>query len=313
MDIPSKIHRFLHSRILLYAVFGILALKVISALIYLPISYNVFFADVTKTDLINLLNQNRQSLGLDVLAESEKLNEAAYLKAQDMVKNSYFSHQSPQGVTPWFWFKRAGYDYQYAGENLAVGFADSVVLYDAWVNSPSHRANLLNKNFSQIGTAIATGFQGNSIIVVQLFGTPKAVTAITENPKPETLNPNEAVVENPVPIEENLQETASPSVAPAVLSQSTERISGPENAGKNNLYLRFLNFMVYENTRLLTWLSLVLLVAVAGCLLVNGMLMWQVQNRLILLRPLLLVAVLALSMVINKNMGAAVMPYQIII
>src|SRR6185436_7850636 len=104
------------------------------------------------------------------------LNKAAMAKAQDMVKNGYFAHESPQGISPWYWFKQAGYVYKYAGENLAVGFVDSKTVYDAWFNSPSHKANLLNKNYTQVGTAIVSGFDGNSIVVVQEFGRPLATT-----------------------------------------------------------------------------------------------------------------------------------------
>ena len=55
-----------------------------------------------------------------MLAKSDMLQEAAEKKAQDMIENNYFAHTSPQGKTPWHWVEESGYDYRYAGENLAI-------------------------------------------------------------------------------------------------------------------------------------------------------------------------------------------------
>ena len=328
--------RFLQSKLLLSLVVGILALKIATVLLYLPLSYNLFFADVTKTDLLNLLNQNRQVLGLTTLVENQKLNEAAYLKAQDMVRDGYFSHQSPSGITPWFWFKKAGYDYKYAGENLAVGFVDSSTVYDAWYNSPSHKENLLNKNYTEIGTAVVTGFQGNSTIIVQLFGRPK--TVVTANPKSETLNskqtpisetqnpkpaptptPAPAPVSAPVPAPEPTpepvlaQENTTANVIPTVLAESTEYIQGPEYAGKRSFYLQMLNFVVYDNNTILQYLSLGVLAIILTCLAINGILMFQVQNRVMLLRPVFLAVALGIALFLDKEMVGHLLPYQVTI
>src|SRR3989344_1317119 len=179
--IPSRHNNytptFLKSNVLLYVVVAVLMVKILSIGLFLPFPKNIFFADITKTDLVNLLNQSRKNAGVTPLSQNEKLDQAAMLKAQDMVKNNYFAHQSPQGVTPWFWLKKAEYDYKYAGENLAVGFIESTEVFNAWFNSPGHKANLLSPYYTEVGTAVLTGFgDNNSIIVVQNFGslpTPK--------------------------------------------------------------------------------------------------------------------------------------------
>ena len=185
--------KLLMSNFLLYLIVFTFVIKLIIVGIQTPIPQNLFFADITKIDLVNMLNENRKTLGLNVLVENETLNKAAKLKAEDMIKNNYFSHQSPQGITPWFWFKKAGYTYKYAGENLAVGFVDSETVYNAWFNSSSHRDNLLNKNYTEIGTAVVEGFESNSIVVVQLFGNPvtKTVAAPVNNP------PTPVIPQNP--------------------------------------------------------------------------------------------------------------------
>jgi hypothetical protein len=155
-----------------------------------------------------MTNDGRESLGLQRLEENDVLDEAALLKAQDMMDKDYFSHSSPEGVAPWYWFEEADYNYKYAGENLAVGFVDSEEVYEAWLNSPSHKENLLNSKYSDIGMAILKGnFQGNeTTIVVQLFGTPLATT-IKETKTEQTIEKEEITGETAQP-EQVLTETA---------------------------------------------------------------------------------------------------------
>ena len=142
-EIISKFVRFLQSNILLYCVVLLLVLKIGTTLISINIPQNIFFADITKFALENFANQTRQSLGLAPLVVNEKLNQAAQLKAENMVQNNYFDHTSPPGVTPWFWFKQAGYSYKYAGENLARDFTNPNSAVEAWMNSSTHRENIL--------------------------------------------------------------------------------------------------------------------------------------------------------------------------
>lgn len=170
--------RFLKSKFLLYYVIALVALNILATTFLVSLPKTAFFADVTKNALFDLTNQERESLGLDPLKENIKLNEVAYQKARDMLDNGYFAHSSPTGITPWYWFKSVGYRYRAAGENLAVGFIDSKEVVDAWVESPSHRANLLNSDFQEIGIAVLTGdFNGQeTTLVVQSFGSPAETT-----------------------------------------------------------------------------------------------------------------------------------------
>jgi len=136
-------------------------------------SGNNFYADITKTSLVELTNAERAKNNLPALTENASLNQAAYLKALDMAQNGYFNHFSPAGISPWHWFGQAGYDYKYAGENLAIGFIDSGEVEKAWIASPTHNANIVNNKYKEIGIAVLrANFQGNPAnIVVQLFGT----------------------------------------------------------------------------------------------------------------------------------------------
>jgi hypothetical protein len=139
--------------------------------------------------VIDLTNEQRKENNLATLVHNPVLDAAANLKAQDMAKGSYFSHNSPTGVTPWHWFDEAGYTYVYAGENLAVFFTDSSAVVDAWMKSPTHRANIVGSHYTEIGVGTAKGkYNGyDTVFVVQLFGAPAlkpAPVAVVPKPKP---------------------------------------------------------------------------------------------------------------------------------
>lgn len=129
---------------------------------------------VVSSVLVDLTNTDRTVNKLQGLTVSPVLQQAAQLKANDMAAKGYFAHNSPEGLTPWHWFEEAGYNFSFAGENLAVYFSDSAELEHAWMNSPLHRANILNSYFTEIGIATAKGtYQGReTVYVVQEFGRP---------------------------------------------------------------------------------------------------------------------------------------------
>lgn len=146
----------------------------------------VLGASISASVLIDYTNDSRLAYNQPPLVRSEKLDHAALLKGEDMVERGYFSHESPEGITPWHWFKEVGYNFLYAGENLAVDFTESKDVEQAWLDSPTHRANLLNVKFREIGIATVNGVYENNptIYVVQMFGTPakaevkKAIPAV---------------------------------------------------------------------------------------------------------------------------------------
>lgn len=129
------------------------------------------FAIVTSSALTEMANKERVTLGLNPLNVNQQLIQAAQAKAQDMLNNNYFDHTSPSGITPWFWLDKAGYRYITAGENLAKDFTDSEFVHQAWMNSSSHRKNILNSNYQEIGIAVAEGtINGQkTILAVQFF------------------------------------------------------------------------------------------------------------------------------------------------
>lgn len=138
-----------------------------------------FFAEILPGVVVDLTNRDRISRDALPLAESPLLTAAAQKKADDMADKGYFAHVSPDGRTPWDWLGEAGYRFSYAGENLAVHFTDSGDVEAAWLNSPGHRANIFNKNFTEMGVAISHGtYQGVlTTFVVEMFGRPAIILA----------------------------------------------------------------------------------------------------------------------------------------
>lgn len=134
--------------------------------------------------VVDLTNAEREELAAPLLSRSAKLDEAARLKAEHMAKNQYFAHHSPDGVSPWYWFEQVAYRYAHAGENLAIHFKDSDAVVAAWMDSPTHRANIANSNYTEIGVGTAKGtYEGHqTVFVVQLFGTPAVPLVATPAP-----------------------------------------------------------------------------------------------------------------------------------
>mgnify|MGYP001563259791 CR=1 FL=1 len=292
-DFPQK---FLQSRFLLYCAICLLLLKVFTVAVYINFPSNIFFADITKSALVSFVNQARQSSGLQPLVENQKLDHAAQLKAEDMVQKQYFSHTSPQGVSPWYWFLNIGYNYKYAGENLAIGFFDSKEVYDAWLNSPSHKANLLNSNYKEVGTAVLDGFgSNNTVVVVQFFGSQQPV--------------NPAINKTP--------EASANSQANQVLSQSIESpvmIEEQLGNGANNFYSRFLNFTLYNYGPALQDIIFGFLLLVMGALLFAILFDSAVINKKqFVFRALLIVVMLSFGALLNKEAIILSIPHQVII
>lgn len=132
-----------------------------------------YASNISVSDLLNDTNQKRAGAGAGALSLDGQLNSAAAAKAADMFANQYWAHTSPAGRDPWSFIVAAGYSYLFAGENLARDFGDSASVVNAWINSPTHRENLLNSRYRDVGFAVVNGKYGNheTTLVVQMFGT----------------------------------------------------------------------------------------------------------------------------------------------
>ena len=251
-------------------------------------------------------------MGLQPLTENQKLDEAAQLKAQNMVQDNYFNHTSPTGVTPWFWFLQAGYKYKYAGENLAIGFYDSQEVYNAWLNSPTHKANIVNPNYTEVGTAVLGGFgPNNSIIVVQEFGSrlpAKTVVAKDNNSKPVAVQTPAVKPAEPVATNNNVEK---------VLSQETEAqgsLVASTNSASNNLPAKVLNSVIYNYNGLLQNIIYGASLIVMGILFTLIFFNFKINfKKELVFRAVLIVALLSVATLLNKDLIISFIPHQIAI
>ena len=158
-------------------------------------------SDIKTIDLLSDTNKQREDKSLSDLKLNDQLSQAAFLKAQDMFKYDYWAHTSPSGVEPWKWFGDVGYNYSVAGENLAKNYPTADATVTAWMNSASHRENILNDKYVDVGFAVVDGtLEGRATtLVVAFYGAPVTYAAVQGaatpvsfiTPTPEGTNPFE--------------------------------------------------------------------------------------------------------------------------
>jgi hypothetical protein len=135
--------------------------------------------------LVQETNERRTAQQQSALQLNAKLTKAAQIKAQDMVERNYWSHNTPEGNAPWEFVNNAGYSYAKAGENLAYGFSDEDDVVAGWMNSPGHRANMLDANYREVGFGFAESKDyvegGPSTVVVAMYGQPSGAAEATSS------------------------------------------------------------------------------------------------------------------------------------
>lgn len=130
--------------------------------------------NISTSELQNLTNKARQENALPLLEPDTRLSEAAVKKAEDMIANNYWAHNSPKGLSPWHWIEQSGYSYAVAGENLAKNYPDASSVMDAWMSSSAHRDNILNPKYTNVGFAVVEGVMNMKIntVVVAYYAAP---------------------------------------------------------------------------------------------------------------------------------------------
>ncbi len=204
---------------------------------YLLVSPSIlgYASNITPEQIVELTNQKRLENGLKPLTINGQLNEAAQRKAGDMFAFSYWAHNSPSGRNPWSFFHEVGYKYQYAGENLARDFMNSSSTVDAWMNSPTHRDNIISERYLETGVAVVNGTLNGveTTLVVQLFATPAPVTVAKESETPAVAQTTpEPELGEASKVEEKIA-IAPVAIAQAKEGMATEPITSPFALTKN--------------------------------------------------------------------------------
>jgi hypothetical protein len=166
-----------------------------------------YAANISPSEVIRLTNEKRIQNGLSSLSENSTLSAAAIAKGNDMLAKGYWAHFAPDGTSPWSFFTSFGYKYRYAGENLARDFSSSSSAVEAWMNSPTHKENILNSKYQEIGIGVVEGSLAgaDTTIIVQFFGAQS-----TSNPS----IPIAKAKEVSVPIEPKPKASVAPATIP---------------------------------------------------------------------------------------------------
>lgn len=213
------------------ALMALIALAGIGAALALVSSLRVTetppVASVSAAGVFSLTNDERTDRGVVALQRNALLDQAAQMKAQDMAAKGYYAHVSPEGLTPMHWVEKSGYRYLVIGENLVVNRKDDGEVVDAFMGSPGHRANILRKDFTEIGVGVASGsYKGkDATFAVQIFAAPyprpaapaAAAPKPAVKPVPAPSTPLPAPAPKPVPTVPRTVVTPAPA-RPAVAS-----------------------------------------------------------------------------------------------
>lgn len=137
--------------------------------------------EITAANVLRLMNEYRAQEGLAPLQADVLLDQAASDRMQHMEDESYWSHESPEGLSPFYWLGQRQYHYRAAGENLAYGFETARLLVQSWMESRGHRANILSADYEDCGIAIIDGSTrgpstGKSVVV--MFGSKMAAPQV---------------------------------------------------------------------------------------------------------------------------------------
>lgn len=262
----------------------------------IPLAYNMttagsmqvlgYATNISVNSLYALTNQERVNNGLPALALDSQLAAAAQAKANHMISNNYWAHVAPDGTTPWSFINGAGYSYSVAGENLAKNFNTSSGVIAGWMGSATHRANILNNAFADVGFAAVDGvLQGSeTTLVVAMYGTrtappapapvaPAAPAPTTEAPAPSTPAPAETAEPTPAPTEAE-PTPQSPVTTTAPIPDTDSAVVGAVEGLST-----FLPIQVYNGMNWGQKASLVLLSLLGLLFIMKHTLVWRQQKR----------------------------------
>lgn len=217
-------HKSLYTYVIFMLIFNFFAVHFFSLFAPKVLADNIY----SSQDIISLTNKDREVNALTDVTEDKLLDAAAYAKALDMFHYNYWAHINPTTkASPWEFIIKNGFNYKYAGENLANGFTTAEEVNNAWLNSPEHKSNLLGSDYKHIGVAVVRGNlqQQDVILVVQMFGTKQseayvpqpgtdqqaAITSIAPSISIQTVTPIQTI-KNSIP---------SPTLKPKILSSSS--------------------------------------------------------------------------------------------
>ncbi len=303
--VPNKKNEFkphfLRDKFTIVMLVLVVLIEIISLLFLFPEfgSQSKYLSSVISSVLVEKTNKTRLNNGENQLAINDLLVLSAQMKANDMAEKGYFAHISPDGKDPWYWLNKAGYQYKNAGENLAVNFFDSDEVHDAWMNSPTHKENILRNGFTEIGIATAEGtYKGKkAIFVAQFFGEPKTTVIATTETKTEKIVQTVEKLKTLVLNENQLSTTTSSAQVLGVESEQTQSPVVTSNTKQLTWYDRLL---ASPRTNL-TVLLIIFAVIVTMAVILNVFVKIKIQHLKLILNGLLILIIIVAFIFINQN------------
>ena len=274
----------------------------------IPLLYNMttagqfrvlgYATNITTGALYELTNQERAAHGVKQLRLNSQLSSAAQAKANHMIQNNYWAHTSPSGVSPWTFITNAGYDYQKAGENLAKDFMTSSGVVSGWMNSSSHRANLLSSSYSDVGFAVVNGvlLGSETTLVVAFYAEPfnpppppppapePEPIATQQSPAPAPPSQPPATTE-PEPTEEEEEEAESSEEIEPAEEDTIDTVDVPvttTSRDQEGNVAGLANFAIAQQYVSLNWgqrASILLLCTLALLFVMKHTIIWREQKR----------------------------------
>lgn len=258
---PKNIHKKEHHHYWPYLPMMAMTLALLGMTIFQPLFQTgvlSYATEMSRSALLESTNNRRVANGVGKLKLNDGLNAAALAKANDMKKRDYWSHNTPDGEEPWIFFEDAGYKYLKAGENLAYGFSTSDSTVTGWMNSPSHRDNMLDETFLEVGFGYVNSEnfidKGPETIVVAMYGRPQVLAQSQTSPRetpasqqtevaqaePEPAKPvaetKKSTPKKETPVEESLPVNSDTELSSEPVSQPVTRIESYSNGNKALLF-----------------------------------------------------------------------------
>lgn len=203
--IPSECNghrpKILHTRSLLAISIFVLILKLsMTGYLFFIYPQKADMSEIVLNQIVEYINQDRSGQEIGILNLNSTLSKFALQKANDMIAKDYFSHNSPDGKRPWDWIDRGEYKYLYVGENLAMNFTTAKSVHQALMKSPSHKKNIMNERYSDIGLAVVSGsINGkNTNVLVEFFANEQNQTQKVEIASvPSSIETKNIAIEQP--------------------------------------------------------------------------------------------------------------------
>ena len=318
--------KILRAKSLIIIVVGLVFIKVaVTGYLFFIYPNQARMTELITNQILELINKDRKDNNLSVLSFNTILNEAALTKARDMINYDYFAHKSLNGKMPWDWINRGEYAYLFVGENLAMNFSSAQSAHNALMQSESHKKNILNKKYADIGLAVLPGvIDGKQTnILVEMFGYRKA-PLIKEVKAEEVVMPKKQVANLPKTLDVEKEEVENNfipessnktdvqqiekqeieiipqkkmKVASANISPSENYISPNQNI-ENGKVTEVLSLNVKEDNKITTaaamlkishYIFLAVLCIVAIALLINIFVRISIQHKPIIIQSLLVI------------------------